>query len=296
MILPRFDFIAPESLPDACGLMAEAGDEARLLAGGTDLIVKMKTGELRPRLLISLARVVDLHRVQTTPGGGLRIGALASMDQLARSPALSGAWSALAEGAASVAGPIIRNRATVGGNIITARPCADTVPPLIVLDATLHLESTGKTRSVALDGFIAGPGETGIAPDELLTAVELPPPSGGGAGSCYLKITRRGAMDVTIVGCAAGVVLDETRRTVTRARVALTSVAPVPLRVQEAERPIEGEPTSRAAVRASAAAARRAARPIDDHRAPAGYREAMVEVLTERALKSAIERAGGTVT
>lgn len=294
MTLPRFDFEAPTSLPDACSLLAQSGHEAFIMAGGTDLMVKMKRGELRPRLVISLSRLEGLTGVKASLEEGLRIGPLTTMSQLESSPVLRGYWSSLAEGAGSVGGPLIRNRATVGGNIVNARPCADSVSPLLALGAKLQLLSARGSRTVKLNGFILGPGETMIQKDELVTDILLPIPTGGagaGAGSCYLKLTRRAAMEVTLVGCAVSVVLDSACHTIEQARIVLASVAPVLLRVPEAEAALAGQQASEQIYREAAALAREAAHPIDDHRAPAFLRAEMVEVLTRRALTIAVERA-----
>ena len=292
MILPQFEYEAPRTIEDAVALLARAGADARVLAGGTDLLVKMKRGGLAARLVVSLGRVAGLAHVEPGDGGGLRVGALATMAHLANHRLLVGPWTGLAEGAASVGGPIVRNRATVGGNIVTARPCADTVPPLMALGARLRLQAEGATRTLDLDGFVTGPGETLIKPGEVLTAIEVPAPASPHAGSCYLKITRRAAMEVTIVGCAASVELDEARGSVTRARLVFASVAPFSLRIGEAERVLEGHVPDDATVRAAAAVAARAARPIDDCRAPAWFRTEMVELTARRALGLALERAG----
>jgi carbon-monoxide dehydrogenase medium subunit len=291
MILPRFDFEAPSSAAQAAALLAQAGPEAHVLAGGTDLLVKMKHGLLRPRLLVSLRRIASLARTEPAASGGLRLGALRTMSALSDDPALrDAAWCALAEGAASVGGPLIRNRATVGGNIVNARPCADTAPPLLALGAILHLTGPTGERSVPLDGFITGPGATTLGAAEILTAIEIPAPASR-AGSCYLKITRRAAMEVTIAGCAASLALDDEGQVVVRARVVLTSVAPVPLRVPEVEQILEGRSPHEARFREAAAAAQRAARPIDDPRAPAEYRSDVVQAITRRALDTALARA-----
>lgn len=291
MILPRFDFSAPASLPQTCALLAEAGQEALVLAGGTDLLVKMKRGELRPRLLLSLAGLSELNRVEASVDSGLFLGPLTTMSQLEHSPILHGPWRAIAEGAGSVGGPIIRNRATVGGNIVNARPCADTVPPLMALEARLQLSSVRGTREVELDGFISGPGQCDIQPDEILSEIRIPLQQTEYAGSCYLKITRRAAMEVTIVGCAASLQLEQDGSTVKRARIVLASVAPVLLRARQAEASVEGRALSDRSLDEAAALARGEAHPIDDHRAPAFYRSEMVQVLTRRALSLAGQRA-----
>jgi len=295
MILPRFDYAAPTTLAQVCELLAEAGSKARLLAGGTDLLLKMKRGELRPQLLISLGGLASkLDQVEVSDGG-LRVGPLCTMSHLERHVMLGpeSPWAGLAEGAGAVGGPIIRNRATVGGNIVNARPCADSVPPLITLGAELHVESRDRgLRVVPIDGFISGPGQTGLRSDEVVTAIAVPAPHGP-AGSSYLKITRRSAMEVTLVGCAASVLLDAKATVVEQARIVLTSVAPVPLRVPAAERVMNGCGLDRLdpGLREAGEAARAAAHPIDDHRAPAFYRSEMVAVTVRRAVGQAVRRA-----
>ena len=290
MTLPRFELEAPASVGAAAALLRQAAGEAHVLAGGTDLLVKMKHGLLAPKLLVSLRRIADVHASARGDDGTLRLGAGCTMSTLSKLPDLPPAWTALQQGAAAVGGPLVRNRATVGGNIVNARPCADTVPPLMALGARLCLESVDGARLVDLDGFITGPGQTGIRPGELLTAIELPPASAR-AGSCYRKITRRAAMEVTIAGCAASIELDPELRRVIRARLIFTSVAPTPWRAREAEQEIEGRPPDPERLRAAAAAARRSVRPIDDHRATAAYRAEVVEVIARRALEAALDQA-----
>jgi len=296
MLMPRFDFEAPTSVEAALGLLAGTRGEARLLAGGTDLLVKIKHGVIRPRLVVSLSRVEALAGVTSArASGAVRIGPLCTMATLAQAPWEAPGLEALAEGAAVVGGPIIRNRATVGGNIITARPCADSVAPLMALDAELEIRNTQWERAHALNGFISGPGETEIRPDEVMTAVRVPPRPAGRTGSAYIKIGRRAAMEVTIAGCAASVDLDEENK-VTRARLVYTSVAPTPVRVRAAEEAVEGKWASENSLKEAGAGPPRGVAPIDDMRAPGAYRSEVVEVITQRALTLALERAGWEVS
>lgn len=290
MLLPRFEFEAPTTLDEACQILHAHRAQARVLAGGTDLLVKMKRGVASPARVVSLARLAELRSVDV--GDKLvRIGALSTMSALAAHATLGTTLHALVEGAGSVGGPNIRNRATVGGNVVNARPCADTLPPLIVLDAQLVLLSQRGERRCPVDGFVTGAGETNIADDEILTQFELL--QRPHTGSCYLKITRRAAVEVTCVGCAAAVTLSADGKQVERARIALTSVAPIPLRVAEAEAAIEGQAPAEQAYASAGAAARKSCWPIDDHRASAAYRDEMVQVLTVRALRQAVARAQG---
>ena len=291
MTLPRFEFEAPSSLQQAATVLHQADGEARLMAGGTDLLVKLKRGIMKPRLVISLGRIPELDAIHAS-NQHLRLGARATMAQLAKAPDVLSSYSALAEGAGWVGGPIIRNRATVGGNVINARPCADTLPPLIALGAKLELHSTRGTRNVALETFVTGPGQCALEYDEVLAAIFVPAPPAN-AGSNYIKVTRRAAMEVTIVGCAASVVLDAAKQRIVQARLVFTSVAPVPLRIRSAEQVVEGEAPSRDLMNAAGREAQRAAPVIGDHRAPQDYRAELVDVITRRTLTQAIERAGG---
>ncbi len=292
MVLPRFEYTAPSTLADAIANLTTANGEARILAGGTDLLVKMKRRAACPRLLVSLRNIAGLAGVTDTTEGGVRIGALTTMAAAADHPMLAARWSALAEGAAAVGGPIIRNRATLGGNVVSARPCADTVPPLMALGARLHLQGC-RGRVVEADGFVGGPGETAIGAGEVLTSIELPPSDAPFRGSCYLKVTRRAAMEVTVVGCAARLDIEEDRRTVKAARLVFASVAPVPLRARAAEQVLQGCIAEATVFGEAAAIASVEARPIDDCRAPADFRKQMVEVLARRALRIALDRAVG---
>jgi carbon-monoxide dehydrogenase medium subunit len=224
--------------------------------------------------------------------GGLRIGPLTTMSAIASSALMTGAFVALAEGAAVVGGPAIRNRATVGGNIVSARPCADTMPPLVAFGASVRLVGPSGSRTTSLEGFIGGPGQPSMSRDEILTAIDVPAPPPW-RGSCYLKLTRRAAMEVTVVGCAASVDLEADRRTVARVRVVLASVAPMPLRAREAEGWLVGQVPEEGRIAGAARAAADAACPIDDCRAPAAFRRQIVDVLARRALNAAISRATG---
>jgi carbon-monoxide dehydrogenase medium subunit len=294
MFLPRFEYEAPESLDDVVSLIAGTSCDAFVLAGGTDLLVRMKRGQARPRLIVSLRRVPSLSGIERMADGGLRILPLTTMSAIAGSALMTGPFVALAEGAAVVGGPAIRNRATVGGNIVSARPCADTMPPLVALGASVRLVGSAGGRTASLEGFISGPGQPSMGRDEILAAIDVPAPPAW-RGSCYLKLTRRAAMEVTVVGCAASVDLEADRRTVARVRVVLASVAPTPLRAREAEDWLVGQVAEEGRIARAARAAADAARPIDDCRATAAFRRQIVEVLARRALTAAIHRATGEV-
>jgi carbon-monoxide dehydrogenase medium subunit len=292
MLLPKFQFIDPVSLEEACRILSESGGRAALIAGGTDLVVKMKQRLLAPDPVVSVARLRGDAPAVGAANGELTISPMASMTELGGDPGLRGTFRSIAEGALAVGSPQIRNRATVGGNLVSARPCADSAPPLLSWDARLELASVDGIRSVELSDFIKKPGETIKRPDEILVAIKItrPPEPAGGA---FLKLIRRATLEVTIVSAAVSLLFDKPGGAITSARVALGSVAPVPLRARKAEDILTGESASEALFHAAATTAAGEAVPIDDLRGSAAYRKEMVEVLVRRALGLALSRAGG---
>ncbi len=288
MLLPRFEYHDPRDLDEACGLMGELGKEARPLAGGTDLLVNMKKRLISPEHLVSLGRIEDLHTMGAS-NGGYRIGACMTASELARACDIQKHFPALHEGASRLGSPLIRNLATVSGNLISARPAADLPPPLMVYGARVMLRSLAGPRSIPLDEFFKGPGETTAEPSEILESVQLDTPPAR-SGAAYLKLGVRQTLEISIVNAAAFLALDGDR--IQSARVVLGAVAPTPMRAPSAEKALTGQKPSAEVFARAAQEAARDARPIDDFRASADYRRHMVIVLTRRALETALERAG----
>lgn len=276
-----FDYYAPTSLSEALGLLAEQGGRARALAGGTDLLLKMRAGKLAPTRLINIKRLSELRGLSYDEPWGLRLGALTTVAEIMDSPQVRQRTPVLAHAAGTMASVQIRNLATVGGNLCNAAPSADLAPPLIALGAQAHIAGLRGERNVALEDFFIGPGQTVLADDELLVGVTVPC-AAAGLTAVYLKHTPREAMDIAIVGVAAAVVLSE--GVCASARIVLGAVAPTPLRVREAEAALIGRPLEERGIAEAARLAAQAARPIDDVRASAWYRREMVEVLVRRAL------------
>lgn len=283
-------YFEPGTVAEALSVLAEHPG-ADLVAGGTDLVVGARQGK-RPLgdTLVAIHRIGDLSDLSETDGGGLRIGALVSHAEIESSPLIRERWSALSDGSILVGSPATRNAGTLGGNVANASPAMDTGSPLLVFDASVELTSTDGKRSVPLSEFFQGPGKTTRGPSELVTAVDVPPRPVGSVGSAYVRLEYRLAMEIAVVGAAALLALDGGGRVV-EGRVALTSVAPVCLRVPEAERLLAGADATEETFAAAAAAAGLAAKPIDDVRASAEYRRAMVSVIARRALERAHERA-----
>ncbi len=291
LLLPKFDYEEPKNLKEALQIFSELKGKAKVIAGGTDLIVNMKKGIVSPRLLVSLRRI-DLLRAVDTKAAGIEIGSHATVSELAASGTFAGAMAVIGRAAASLGSPLIRNRATAGGNIVTARPAADLPPALMVLGAKVELKSAGKKRTIALDGFFKGPGSTVMNDDEVLTKILVPglPPF---TGTDYMKLGHRAALEIAIVAVAARITLDNPGGVIKDARVVLSAVAPKAVHAVAAEKFLLGE---KPAEKLFAEAAKRAmddAIPIDDIRGGAAYRRDMVEILTKRALRMAAAGARG---
>lgn len=282
--MKAFEYHAPESLQAAIELLFQHGEGAYPLAGGTDLITKTRFGGLSPRVVVNLKRIPGLAEIMPAEDGGLRIGALVTLNRIALSPLVRQRCPMLAATTAKMASPLIRNLATLGGNLCNAAPSADTAQPLIALGAKAVIVGAGGERRVALEEFFTGPGETVLEKGELLTEVVVPPPDPRARGT-YLKHTYRQAMDIAIVGVAALVRFDAQDSICQDARIVLGAVAPTPLRARQAEAVVKGAPLTDDLIVEAARQAAQEARPIDDTYSSAWYRRRMVEVLTRRALQ-----------
>ena len=280
-------YYLPTDASAALRLLAEYGPDARLIAGGTDLLIELERGRRRATTLIDISRLPQTDHI-VVGNGTLRLGARVTHSQAAATPAVAAHAFPLARACWEVGAPQIRNRGTIVGNLVTASPANDTITPLWALDARLTLTSVRGARELSFPEFFQGVRQTALAPDEMVTEVVVPllPPRARGV---FVKLGLRRAQAISLVNVAAIVELDE--RTVdgaprvARARLALGAVAPTIVRAQEAEDLLRGAPLSDAMIEAAAEAAARAAQPIDDVRASAEYRRQMVRVLTRRALR-----------
>jgi carbon-monoxide dehydrogenase medium subunit len=282
-----FDYHEPASLREAIDLAARFGAHGRFLAGGTDLLIQMRRGQLAPRHVVSLHRVPGLDALEVD--GAVSLGALVTHRRLERAPGLRGPLQALIEGAEVVGGHQIRNVATVGGNIVNASPAADMVPVLLALDAEVTCVGPGGERSLSLEGFASAPGVTARQPDELLTRVRFPRPEPGTA-TAFLKAGRRRAMEISLVCVAARLTLDAARERCLDVRIALGAVGPTTIRARAAERRLQGGPITDEAFRSAGREAAGECRPISDVRASARYRALLTATLVERALARCVTR------
>ena len=287
--LPSFEYVQAKTPAQVVSLLREHGAAARLLMGGTDLLVRMRNGAIHPRVVIDVKHLPGMRALYYDQTRGLDVGAAVTMNRLARHPDVRAHYPLLAEGAGSVASYQLRNRATLGGNLCNASPCADTAPATLVLEGQVCLYGPDGERSMPVADFFLGPGQAAMSEAEFLTSLHYPPPPPDCQGR-YLKLGRNAKGDLALVSVAVLGFPDQAAPSGFRFRIALGSVAPVPLRVPAAEQTLAartpGEETFvRAAEQASDAAA-----PIDDVRASAAYRKAMVRALTLRGLRDVWER------
>lgn len=288
MLLPKFNYHEPRSLDEATRLMGELGRDSAVLAGGTDLLVKMKRGKILPKNVVYLARIEEVKKVKQDPGS-FTIGACVTVADLKENGDLKPFYGGLSEAAGSLGSPLIRNLATIGGNIATASPAADLPPSLIAYGANLLLKKEGGQRTVPLERFFVGPGQTILEPGEILTGIVLSkPPRFSGCG--YVKLGVRKSLEISIVNVAAFLALEGTGQ-IREACIVLGAVAPTPVRAPSAERALIGRGADEAVFQRAAEEAARDAKPIDDFRASAEYRREMVKALTRKALRTAYERA-----
>ncbi|HXB74747.1 MAG TPA: xanthine dehydrogenase family protein subunit M [Candidatus Acidoferrales bacterium] len=282
-----FDYEAPESLSQAVALMA-AHPGARPLAGGTDLLVQMRSGRKESGYVMDVKRVPELNEIAYDPVRGLTLGAAVPCYRIYGSAPVARAYPSLAEVAALIGGTQIQGRASIGGNLCNAAPSADSVPLLIALGGRCRIAGPTGVREVAVEDFCIAPGRTVLEPGELLVSIHFPPPAPG-SGAHYLRFIPRNEMDIAVAGVGVQVVLDNGN--FRSARIALASVAPTPLFVREAGEALAGRAVSAASLAEAAELACRAAQPITDMRGTADYRRHLCGVLTRRALESAIKIA-----
>ena len=283
MNLPKFDYEAPADLREACEIKACYGDRAALLAGGTDLLITLQKGGLAPNLVVSLERLDELREMAGF-SSGLTIGARITAAELAESW-LGPAEQVLSEAAVQVGSPLIRNRATIGGNLVSAMPAADLAPPLLALRAVVVLNRVGSERVVDLEDFFVAPGEQVMQPDEIMSEIFIPnlPEGSGGA---FEKLGVRKALERSIVSVAAVLSLEDDGKTIADVRIALGAVAPTPMLAVEAADNLTGKKATAKNFAAAGKIAAGEARPRG-LRTSAEYSRLMVETLTQRALQRA---------
>jgi carbon-monoxide dehydrogenase medium subunit len=278
----------PATVEAAVALLASAGGVAKVLAGGTDLLVQMRTDLVEPDLIVNVKKIDELRAI-SAENRGFRFGAAVSGMELVADQAFAAAWPGVIDAVKLIGSIQIKGRASVGGNICNGSPAADTTPAMIAAGAVASVAGPGGRREVAVEDIVTGPGQTSLAKDEIVVSFALPARPAN-AGDAYLRFTPRTEMDIAVVGAAIDLTLDESG-TCSAARVALGAVAPTPLLVAEAADALIGTQVDAAALENLAAAASAACRPIDDKRGTIEYRTKVAGVLARRAAVIALERA-----
>jgi carbon-monoxide dehydrogenase medium subunit len=284
------EYFAPKSVSEALSLLERYDGEAKVIAGGTDVMVDIKYKE-EPGCLINIKAISGLAGIQET-GGGVTIGPLTTIRELETNRLVREKLPVLWEAAHQFASLQIRNTATIGGNICRASPSGETLSPLLVLEAKAKLAFSGKESSQPFTSFFSGPGKTALGTKGLLTAIEVPY-SAEGSRSAYLKHAVRGAMDIAMVGVAILITPDSGKNNLQDVRIGLGAVAPTPLRAAKAEALLRGKPLTPALLKEAAASAASESSPIDDQRSSAEYRRWIVEALTRRGLAQTWKAATG---
>ena len=282
------DYTSPNSIREAVDLLAEHGERARILAGGTDILVLLRTGRRELDLLVDGKAIPELNEITYDPGAGLTLGAAAPCYKIYSNAAVKQAYPSLIDAASIIGGIQIQGRASIGGNLCNAAPSADAIPVLIALGVTCKIVGPNGTREVAVEDFCTAPGQSQLRADEMLVSLHFPPPPPS-SGARYIRFIPRNEMDIAVAGAGVSVELQD--GAFKAARIALASVAPTPLFVKEAGEALVGKPVNEESVQVAADIARDAAKPITDMRGTIEYRKHLCEVLTRRALNTAIERA-----
>lgn len=283
------DFASPHSVREAVDLLNDADGSARVLAGGTDLLVQLRGGRFDDvNLVVDGKNIPELNEITYDPEGGLTLGAAVACYRIYGNAAISRAYPGLIDAASLIGGTQIQGRASFGGNLCNSTPSGDSIPAMIAHSAVANIAGPDGSRQVAVEDFCTGPGSNVLGRGEMLVSIGFPAPSSG-FGANYMRFIPRNEMDIAVAGAGTSVVLDNGN--IKSARVALAAVAPTPLYVSAIGDAIAGKPANEETLAEAGAMARDAAMPITDMRGTIEYRKHLCDVLTRRSLQIAIDRA-----
>jgi carbon-monoxide dehydrogenase medium subunit len=284
-----FGYIAAKTVSEAVALLDEKGQTARILAGGTDLIVQVREARRDVDWMIDIKSIPEVNVLDYNADTGLTLGTAVECYKIYAINEICDAYPGLIDATKIIGGTAIQGRAGVGGNLCNASPAADCIPPLIVLNASCVIAGPNGEREVPVEQFCTAPGQTALENGEMLVSMKIPAPESN-SSSFYLRFIPRNEMDIAVVGAGASVTLDDAKQKIVSARIALAAVAPTPLFAEEASSLLAGQEVSDTAIDEAAQAAQAIARPISDMRGTAEQRTHLVGVLTRRALNGAIQR------
>jgi xanthine dehydrogenase FAD-binding subunit len=283
-------YVPAASLDEAVSALREGGELARVLSGGTDVIVQAREGKRNVGMLVDIKKVPEANEISFDPQNGLTLGATVPCYKIYGSELIQRVYPALVDSASLIGGVQIQSRASLGGNLCNSSPAADSIPTLIALEATCLIAGAHGTRRVPVEEFCIGPGQNQLQPGEMLVSFHFPPPRPR-SGARFLRFIPRNEMDIAVANAAVSLTLNERRDTIEWGRVAIGAVAPTPLLVAEAGAALAGAAATAAGLEKAVQAAQAAARPISDMRGSAAQRRHLVGVLVRRAAEAAIERA-----
>ena len=288
--MQAFDYVAAKTVDEVIGLLAEKGDQARVLCGGTDLLVALREGRRKAELVIDVKGVAETTELAYDASKGLTLGSAVPCHRMYDNKAIAAAYPGLMDAAHLIGGTQIQGRASMGGNLCNASPAADSIPALIAHGAVCNIAGPNGRRQLPVEAFCVAPGRNALEKGEFLVSLQIPAPKPG-FGGAYLRFIPRNEMDIAVVGTGVAVQLDESRNKIASARISLGAVAPTPLFVAEAGDSLAGKSISDETIDAAAKLAQTAAKPISDMRGTAEYRKHLAAVITTRTLRKAIERA-----
>lgn len=287
----EFDYVVAENLTDATKLLNDNKGKARILAGGTDLLVIMRNGRRQAKLVIDAKKIPELQALSIDKEG-LCIGAAVTCRRIWEDSDIAGDYPAIIDSASLIGGIQVQGRATIGGNLCNAAPSADAIPSLIAYGAIAHVQNSKGQRQIPVEDICQAPGQNSLSEDEILVKITMAKPAAY-SGAKFLRFIPRNEMDIAVVNVASMVELDTDGQTFLNARIAMGSVAPTPLFVKAAGDSLAGKEVNEESIRAAALIARDAATPISDMRGTIEHRKQLVEVLTVRTLNAAVARAKG---
>lgn len=285
-----FDYVRVHEVHEAISILSKEGHRARILCGGTDLLVQLREKQRQARVLVDIKSIPEVNELKFDSSTGLSLGSAVTCFQIRNDPLISQIYPGLVDAVSLIGSIQIQGRASVGGNVCNASPAADTIPALIVHRAVCIIAGPNGYREVAAENFCTAPGKNILQRGELLVSLRIPPPPPR-FGSHYLRFTPRNEMDIAVTGVGAAIVLEENLRTIYWARLALSAVAETPLLVEAAGEYLTGRDISAETIQEAANIARSAAHPIQDVRGTVNQRNHLVGILARRAIKKAIDRA-----
>ena len=286
------DFEAPNTLSEAVSLLASKGDRARVIAGGTDLLVQLRGGRRSVDVVVDVKGIPELNELSYDSQNGLVLGAAVPCYRLYENEEIAAAYPGLMDAATLIGGIQIQGRASIGGNLCNSAPSGDSIPPVIVLGGVCNIAGPNGNRQVPSEDFCTGPGRNVLQDNEMLVSISIPAPQAH-SGANYLRFIPRNEMDIAVAGVGSSVVLDASGQNFVSARIALASVAPIPVLCTDAANSLAGKPVSDDAIQEASDKAIEASSPISDMRGTIRQRRHLVGVLTRRTLNNAVQRARG---